>query len=265
MMLEDRFFEQEWVQELSNESFRMLLYLLHYASKKTGIIELNMRQINFAANTGRMFTIDDILSEFGNMIKMLPGRKSTAIFPEYIAINWAKNGKPIDTVKNPLFKSIVQELASFGLTIDDVNKLSSKRITVKDTFEELIPKTTTEPVKVTASPSVNLDEMFDEFWKAYPSSCPRKVDKKKCRDKYMNILKSSKDPEVMHNRILGGLEIWKVSDTWTKENGQFIRAPMVWLNGRNWEDAPTKGGFNGNSKNGTANANYKGTGANDIF
>jgi ethanolamine transporter len=70
MMLEDRFFEQEWVQELSNESFRMLLYLLHYASKKTGIIELNMRQINFAANTGRMFTIDDILSEFGNMIKM---------------------------------------------------------------------------------------------------------------------------------------------------------------------------------------------------
>lgn len=265
MMLEDRFFEQEWVQELSNESFRMLLYLLHYASKKTGIIELNMRQINFAANTGRMFTIDDILSEFGNMIKMLPGRKSTAIFPEYIAINWAKNGKPIDTVKNPLFKSIVQELASFGLTIDDVNELSSKQITVKDTFGELIPKTTAEPVKVAASPSVNLDEMFDEFWKSYPSSCPRKVDKKKCRDKYMNILKSSKDPEVMHNRILGGLEIWKVSDTWTKENGQFIRAPMVWLNGRNWEDAPIKGGFNGNSKNGTANANYKGTGASDIF
>lgn len=265
MMIEDRFFEQEWVQELSNESFRMLLYLLHYASKKTGIVELNMRQINFAANTGRNFTIEDILSEFGNMLRMLPGRKSTAIFPEYVAINWAKNGKPIDTVKNPLFKSIVQELASFGLTIDDLNNLATHKVVVKDkdVVCDVVPKQESRAMPVV--PSVDYDAMFDEFWKAYPSSCPRKVDKKKCHAKYIGYLKASKDAECLHNKILGGLEIWKVSDTWTKDGGQFIRAPLVWLNGKNWEDAPIKGGFNGNKNRTSANANYTGDGGDGIF
>ena len=52
MMIEDRFFDQQWIQELSNEDFRMLMYLMHFATKKCGIVELNMRMLNFAANTG---------------------------------------------------------------------------------------------------------------------------------------------------------------------------------------------------------------------
>ena len=34
MLIEDRFFDQSWVQELPNEDFRMLLYLMHFATKK---------------------------------------------------------------------------------------------------------------------------------------------------------------------------------------------------------------------------------------
>ena len=26
--------------------------------------------------------------------------------------------------------------------------------------------------------------------------------------------------------------------TWNKDDGQFIRAPLVWLNNENWKDAP---------------------------
>jgi hypothetical protein len=61
MMIEDRFFDQVWVQELSNEDFRMLLYLFKYASK-CGIIELNMRLLNFAANTGHNYTKEELLN-----------------------------------------------------------------------------------------------------------------------------------------------------------------------------------------------------------
>ena len=124
MYIEERFYDQTWVQELSNEDFRMLHYLFHFASKKTGIVELNMRMLNFAANTGTMYTKDDVLSKFGNLIRLIPGKDNTAIFPDYIATNWAKNGKPIDLVKNPLFKAVAAELAANGMTIADVNAMA---------------------------------------------------------------------------------------------------------------------------------------------
>ena len=104
MVIEDRFFDQEWVQELTNEEFRMLLYLMHFATKKCGIVELNMRMLNYAANTGRQFTMDEVLSRFSGMLSLVPGKSSTAIFPNWVATNWAKTGKEIDIQRNPLFK-----------------------------------------------------------------------------------------------------------------------------------------------------------------
>lgn len=138
MFLEDRLFQQEWVQNLSNEEFRLLMYLFVLASKKTGIIELNMRMINFVSNTGKAFTYEDVFKLFGvdgekcrGLIRPIPGKSSTAIFPDYISMNWNKNGQPIDTVRNPLFKSVVQELALHGMTIADVNAMAKKKIIVK--------------------------------------------------------------------------------------------------------------------------------------
>jgi len=272
MMLEDRFFDQEWIQELSNEDFRMLLYLLHFASKKTGIVELNMRQINFAANTGRMYTKEDVLSRFGNMICMIPNKEHTAIFPDYIATNWAKNGKPIDTVRNPLFKSVVAELSNFGLTIADVNALAKKKVVVageetvvpmKVPLASIVP----EDAKKKDSKVCNADilTMFNGFWSAYPSECPRKTDKKKCLAKFTNIITHAKDAVKMFNDIMNGLEKWKKCSTWNKDNGQFIRAPLVWLNNENWNDSPTGGGYGHTGKSGTANANYKSSDSVGIF
>lgn len=268
MMIEDRFFDQEWVQELSNEDFRMLLYLFHFASKKTGIVELNMRVINFAANTGRQYTKADVLSRFGGMIRMIPGKENTAIFPDYIATNWAKGEKPIDIVKNPLFKSVVAELSSHGLTIADVNAMAKKQIVVKD--DELEP----EPIarrerKEHSEPSVSpadIDRMFEGFWTEWPKSCPRRNDKKKCREKFAAILKRSGDAVKMFNDIMNGLSKWKECELWTRDNGQFIRAPLVWLNGENWNDEPKKGGSNATGRKGaSANANYRSEAGDDKF
>lgn len=253
MMIEDRFFEQQWVQELSNEDFRMLLYLFKFSSK-SGIVELNMRMINFIANTGRQYTKEEVLERFSNVLKLVPGRTDTAIFPEYVATNWAK-GKPIDP-NAPLFRGVINELSSFGLTIEKLNKISKKKILVKGDSDGVVDSVPVAGDDIQGRLSANdAQTMFDAFWSEYPSSCPRKVDKKKCREKFITILKKSKDAVQMFNQIMNGLQVWKDSDMWQKDGGQFIKAPAVWLNNANWNDKPMKGNANGNRFKATANNN----------
>ena len=273
MLIEDRFFEQEWVQDLCNEDFRMLLYLLHASSRKTGILELNMRQLNFMANTGCVYTKEDVYEKFGRMIKPIKNRPNSAIFADYIRFNWCKSGKPIDTIHNPLFKAVVKELADYGLTIADINKMSGKEILIKD--EDVIDDSGIED-DINSLPKLEDDhkkelneqyEMwFNDFWKMYPSNCPRKVDKKKCHDKFIRLVKNDKDPEHLFQMIMGGLNTWCESDMWQKDNGQFIKAPLVWLNGSCWNDKPMKGNSYGDTrKHITSNTNYNDTSANNIF
>lgn len=88
----------------------------------------------------------------------------------------------------------------------------------------------------------DLSEMFENFWKEYPG--PRKVDKKKCRDRFTSALtKSAKGRtiEEAFGEIMNGLAAWKKCSTWNKDGGQFIRAPLVWLNNENWKDIPDAG------------------------
>jgi len=276
MMLDDRLYEQQWVQELSNEDFRLLMYLFFFASK-SGIVELNMRMINFVANTGKQYRKEEVLLKFGNLIKLIPGKDNTAIFPDWIDTNWAK-GKPIDPVRNPLFKSIVNELGSFGLTLDDVNRMAKKKVEVKggndgceirtcdDTGDSVLDKQTTEKSKTRMS-NEDIDNLFDAFWKAYPKKCPRKVDKAKCFAKFSAYLRGAKDAVQLFNQIMEGLAVWMQCDTWVRDGGQYIMAPLRWLNNKNWNDTPMKGNSNGTAKGcgKTANANYKSESGDGIF
>ena len=82
----------------------------------------------------------------------------------------------------------------------------------------------------------DVDAFFEEWWKAYPG--PRKQDKKKCREKFTKILKNSGYPPELFRRIMDGLNVWKCCDTWTRDGGAYIRAPLVWLNNENWNDSP---------------------------
>lgn len=71
------------------------------------------------------------------------------------------------------------------------------------------------------------DAAFDEFWKVYP----RKEDKQKARKAFEKVT-------VPLQTLLDGIEKWKNSAQWCKDNGQFIPYPATWLNGRRWEDTP---------------------------
>lgn len=77
---------------------------------------------------------------------------------------------------------------------------------------------------------------FEEFYKAYP----RKVNKKKAKDKWISKVKS----ESMYHVVMASLQKQKKSKDWQNDDGQYIPYPTSWLNGERWNDELTPGDEN---------------------
>jgi hypothetical protein len=77
----------------------------------------------------------------------------------------------------------------------------------------------------------NTPSGFTRFWDAWPKSL-RKEAKGKCLDAWR---KAGAEPHT--DAILAHVDSLKRSATWTKDGGQFIPAPLVYLNNRRWEGA----------------------------
>ena len=98
-----------------------------------------------------------------------------------------------------------------------------------------------ENQKEKGAQDAQVNELFAQFWAAYPASCPRKIDKKKCLEKFRRIVCDAHGARMeIYKRLMDGLETWKKSDMWTRDGGEFIRAPLVWLNNSSWEDTPAE-------------------------
>jgi len=78
------------------------------------------------------------------------------------------------------------------------------------------------------SPQNGDETLFPEFWTAYP----RKVGKKDAQRAWMKAMKTG----VTFKTIIESLEKWKVSNQWTKDNGEFIPHASTWLNKERWND-----------------------------
>ena len=91
-------------------------------------------------------------------------------------------------------------------------------------------------------------ERFEKFWTIYPSSCPRKYDKRKCLAKWELIFRSAKDADALFAAVMDGLAKWKRSAMWNESDGRYIKAPLVWLNGSCWEDAPREEAANASAE-----------------
>lgn len=77
---------------------------------------------------------------------------------------------------------------------------------------------------------------FSEFWKAWPPS-ERKQAKGKCLDAWK---KANAEQDVA--AVLTHVERMKASPGWTKQSGEFIPSPLVYLHQRRWEGADDDGG-----------------------
>lgn len=74
------------------------------------------------------------------------------------------------------------------------------------------------------------EAMFQKFWNAYPN-CKRKTNRKACKTALLNV----PNLEEELPKILEGLEAWKKDTEWSKEGGQYIPAPLVFIHQRKWE------------------------------
>jgi hypothetical protein len=87
-----------------------------------------------------------------------------------------------------------------------------------------------EEKKNTPLPPAGGCKRFEEFWTAWPKS-DRKQDKVKCADKWR---RGSLDLQA--EAILADLDRRKGGRKWREADGQYIEAPLTYLNGKRWED-----------------------------
>jgi hypothetical protein len=93
-------------------------------------------------------------------------------------------------------------------------------------------RTDTEEKNTSVDKSPDLPNGFAEFWKTWPTN-DRKQAKGKCLDAWKKA-HAERDAAL----ILAHVSSLKNS-AWTKDNGQFVPAPLVYLNQRRWEGADT--------------------------
>ena len=79
------------------------------------------------------------------------------------------------------------------------------------------------------------EDMFELFWAAYPQ-CFRKSNKKGCRAKFVKI----KNLKELFPTIMNSLEVQKRSKQWNEQDGQFIPAPLTWINQERWTVTDTR-------------------------
>ena len=74
----------------------------------------------------------------------------------------------------------------------------------------------------------NTDDFFKKFWESYPKKVGKPVAEKS--------FKKLKPTESLLKEILQGLNKYKETEQWQKDNGQFIPNPATFLNQQRWED-----------------------------
>ena len=77
--------------------------------------------------------------------------------------------------------------------------------------------------------NININNMFEQFWLKYP----RKINKKKTKEKFTNLLLKEK---IDYSLIDKGLDnyIRQIKEKGTAP--EYIAHPTTWLNGARWED-----------------------------
>ncbi len=88
--------------------------------------------------------------------------------------------------------------------------------------------------------STNRALRFDEFWTAYPR-CKRKGSKQKCA----TVWKTKKLDEDA-DQIIAHVNALASSDDWKKQSGQYIPAPLTYLNQLRWDGAELSPAGSGN-------------------
>jgi hypothetical protein len=111
----------------------------------------------------------------------------------------------------------------------------------KTTGEVFALESPSEPARATRKAKPSQDTLppgFERFWAAWPPH-KRKDDKRACVARW-----KVRGYEEIADQIVSNVQAWKLSDDWAKDGGNFIPAPLVYLNSQRWEAlSPTSSGL----------------------
>lgn len=108
----------------------------------------------------------------------------------------------------------------------DGNQMAPQDSIGKDSIDYIID--TNVSCSNTDSKMNQFELRFESFWNAYP----KKTGKKKC----LEWFKKNKPSQQLVDQMIQTIELWKKSEQWQKQNGQFIPMPYTWLNRGGWDD-----------------------------
>ena len=90
----------------------------------------------------------------------------------------------------------------------------------------------TQPIAHKPSETIkNHQKRFSEFWDAYPN-CKRKGSKTKCQSVWQK-----QNFDSVAEQIISHIKGMVISDDWLKDSGQYIPAPLAYLNQQRWDGA----------------------------
>ena len=153
----------------------------------------------------------------------------------------------IDTVSYPMDTSVsvsVSDKDNVDSNSNSINIQESKEITeCARTIQEsvsaddatakgVVRADSEETAKKRSEIDHAFDEPFETFWQAFPRR--RRGSKQECRKKYERAIKNNKG--LTPEKMLEALEAQKRSMDWQKQNGEYVPAPLTWLNNGRWED-----------------------------
>lgn len=108
------------------------------------------------------------------------------------------------------------------------NPLYCEVVGDSENFQEVPGNSPLIEPNLTEEKIIEYKPSFDDFWILYP----KKVSKNDAVKAWNKI----KFDEELFNKVLSGLEKYKKSTNWLKDNGQFIPNCATWLNGERWND-----------------------------
>lgn len=94
------------------------------------------------------------------------------------------------------------------------------------------PKIEEDKIKEKKIKKERTKELFDSFYSQYPNKKSRKV----AEDKFEKLLKESKEPEILFDEIMQGLNNFLGEIKLKGTEKQFIAHPSTWLNQNRWLD-----------------------------
>ena len=162
---------------------------------------------------------------------------------ELEALIAANCGAPVTALVTPQFPNGVT--APVTALVTDVTAKTSPVTAPATAIPTPTPTPTPTPVSIPPLPPTGGACRFEEFWNAWPKS-ERKQDKVKCATKWKR-----QQLDNLADSILADIGIKRHTEKW---RDGFMEAPLVYLNGRRWEDGVEANGSQTGSNDWTGSA-----------